>query len=171
MQALENLIPPPVVIIGAMRTTKGPTPPKWSWALELPLLGSNQDSPDPEARAPSTHLRQVVDLSEQAAGVCRLPNHACRGPPGPIGYTFGYTCLRCPARGSVAPTLRLWRGASATGRPVGELGRWRPRHRFPLPSWAYSARYCPPVATRSTPRSKCQSKGHSVAGSITNAPA
>ena len=28
--------------------TKRPDPPKWNRTFELPLLGSNQDSPDPE---------------------------------------------------------------------------------------------------------------------------
>jgi hypothetical protein len=30
------------------KKSEGPAPPKWRWAFQLPLLGSNQDSPDPE---------------------------------------------------------------------------------------------------------------------------
>lgn len=29
--------------------TKRPDPPKWNRTFKLPLLGSNQDSPDPES--------------------------------------------------------------------------------------------------------------------------
>jgi hypothetical protein len=47
--------------------TKRPDPPKWYRTFELPLLGSNQDSPDPEGplyppQIPATcrHLREIV---------------------------------------------------------------------------------------------------------------
>ena len=35
--------------VAAGAETKRPDPPKWNRTFELPLLGSNQDSPDPES--------------------------------------------------------------------------------------------------------------------------
>ena len=50
--------------------------------FELPLLGSNQDSPDPERRPPDQIFRQIVVEPRVRNVRCREERRRCRGQRG-----------------------------------------------------------------------------------------
>src|SRR5207244_13349654 len=64
----------------APAAAKGPRP-----LVKLPLLGSNQDSPDPERRLPDQIFRQIVVEPRVRNVRCREERRHCRGLSGATG--------------------------------------------------------------------------------------
>jgi hypothetical protein len=64
--------------VSAGAETKRPDPPKWSRTFELPLLGSNQDSPGPESVPPGQRFRSTCPetVTSRASVPASLPQHA-----------------------------------------------------------------------------------------------
>jgi hypothetical protein len=80
--ATRKKMMPPARNCGSAPKNRRPTPVKRCWAFQLPLLGSNQDSPDPERASKPPEFQQLATVYASSchpmlefagfdAGLCR----------------------------------------------------------------------------------------------------
>ena len=112
----EDYVPPQKLIadVGKIVSDAGLEPeaepqrksPVWLHRA-LPLLGSNQDSPDPEFSRPGRHFRQLAGIWPLSEHRCPLP---CRSLPAYARRNYGKTTVEklrgrrgcaCPSRWSM----------------------------------------------------------------------
>jgi hypothetical protein len=97
--------------------TKRSDPPKWYRTFQLPLLGSNQDSPDPESSRPGRHFRQFVGKRPLSEHRCPLPG---RSLPARARRNYGKTTA-LPPFGSAPASPRTRPGCSSGSREKNQL--------------------------------------------------